>query len=231
MIVDEQQNNLIPISSISKATTIEKIINSIRKTTPFFKIAIEDKRIVKPINENKYTQVFVEQLNVQLIKAKYTFSVGVQYSELFHNVKGIPDFYFYSLEEGVTNSALFVVEAKILPSPPPKTREKEYVTGENFKLSGKKECNGGIERFKIEKHGYGLRESGLIAFIQQDEFTNWLNIINKWIDELSSKEPNWSIDEKLNNIIVEKDLSYTNSIVKIDSFKEILLHHFWINLS
>ncbi len=137
MIVDEQLNNPIPISSISKTSTVKKIISSIKKTTPFFKIALANKKILK-INENKYTQIFVEQLNVQLIKAQYTFSAGVQYSELFHKVNGIPDIYFYNLEEGVANSALFVIEAKILPSPPPINREKEYVIGENFKTSGKK---------------------------------------------------------------------------------------------
>lgn len=230
MIVDEQLNNSIPISSISKTTTVQKIINSIKNTTPFFKIAVNDKKILK-LNENKYTQVFIEQLNFQLIKAQYTFSAGVQYSELFHKVNGIPDIYFYTLEEGVTNSALFVVEAKILPSPPPNNREKEYVIGENFKPSGKKECNGGIERFKIEKHGFGLKESGLIAFIQKNDFPYWLDKINIWIEKLSIKEPNWSIDEKLLNIIVHKDFSYTNSVAEINTSKKILLHHFWINLS
>lgn len=233
MIIDEQHNNAVPISSISKTTTIQKIINSVKITSPYFKKAISDSRILKPINENKYTQVFVQQLNIQLIKANYTFLAGEQYSELFHKVKGIPDLYFYNLEEGITNTALFVIEAKILPTPSPTKREKEYVIGENFKASGEKECNGGIERFKIEKHGFTLKESGLIAFVENDNFTNWINKINIWIEDLSKTKSDWSIDEKLNNleIDVDNDYSYSKSRAKIDVSKEILLHHFWINLS
>ncbi len=231
MIIDEQQNNAVPISSISKTTTIQKIIDSVKITSPYFKKAINDSKILKPINENKYTQIFVQQLNIQLIKANYTFLAGEQYSELFHKVKGIPDLYFYNLEEVITNTALFVIEAKILPTPSPKKREKEYVIGENFKVSGEKKCNGGIERFKIEKHGFSLKESGLIAFIENDNFTNWINKINIWIDELSKVEYNWSVDEKLNNLEIDDDYSYSKSIAKLNIPKEIVLHHFWVNLS
>lgn len=231
MIIDEQQNNAVPISSISKTTTIQKIIDSVKITSPYFKKAINDSKILRPINENKYTQVFVQQLNIQLIKANYTFLAGEQYSELFHKVKGIPDLYFYNLEEGITNTALFVIEAKILPTPSPAKREKEYVIGENFKVSGEKKCNGGIERFKIEKHGFSLKESGLIAFIENDNFTNWINKINIWIDELSKVEYNWSVDEKLNNLEIDDDYSYSKSIAKLNIPKEIVLHHFWVNLS
>jgi hypothetical protein len=230
MIVEEPINDAVPISSFSKATTVEKILSSIKETCPHFKNAISNPAILKPINENKYTQVFVEQLNYQLIKANFTFLAANQYSDLFHNTKGVPDFYFYNLEEGVTATALFVVEAKILPSPPPKIREREYVFGDNVKGTGKKECNGGIERFKIEKHGYGLSECGLLAFIEKDSFADWLININEWIDDLSTKEPNWSIDEKLEILKVDTDFSYSKSRGRIDTTKKVQLHHFWINL-
>jgi hypothetical protein len=159
-----------------------------------------------------------------LIKANYTFLAGEQYSELFHKVKGIPDLYFYNLEEGITNTALFVIEAKILPTPSPAKREKEYVIGENFKVSGAKECNGGIERFKLEKHGFTLKESGLIAFIENDNFTNWINKINTWIEDISKINSEWSIDEKINNLEIDQDYSYSKSKAKINLSKEILLH-------
>lgn len=231
MIIDEQFSNLVPISSISKTTSIQKIINSVKTTTPHFKKAISDYRILKPINENKYTQVFVQQLNIQLINANLTFLAGEQYSELFHNVKGIPDLYFYNLEEGITNTAIFVIEAKILPTPLPASREKEYVVGENFKPSGEKVCNGGIERFKLEIHGFSLSNSGLIAFIERDSFTDWIIKIDKWIEELSLINPSWSNEEKLQYLEILDDYSYLKSIAKIDISKEIVLHHFWINLS
>jgi hypothetical protein len=231
MIIDEQQNNAVPISSISKTTTIQKIINSVKITSPYFKKAISDVNILRPINENKYTQVFVQQLNTQLRKANYTFIAGVQYSELFYNVKGIPDLYFYNSEEGTTNTALFVIEAKILPTPLPLKREKEYVIGENFKTSGEKDCNGGIERFKIEKHGFSLSESGLIAFVEKNNFVDWSIKINSWIEDLSKSDSNWFPEETLKfSENDNNDYAQLISIVKINLTKEIKLHHFWITV-
>lgn len=231
MIVEETINSAIPVSSVPKTTTVEKILSSITDTCPHFKTAISNPNIVKPINENKYTQVFVEQLNFQIIKAKFSFLAATQYSDLFHNTKGVPDFYFHNLEEGVTSSALFVVESKILPTPPPKIREREYVFGDNLKATGAKESNGGIQRFKIEKHGYGLLESGLLGFIEQNTYENWLVTINGWICDLSSKEPGWAVNEQLENLVVLTDHSYSKSKSQINTTKGILLHHFWINLS
>ena len=69
-------------------------------------------------------------------------------------------FYFYEIEKGKTNVPLFVVEAKILPAPLPKKREKEYVKGDKK--------NGGIERFKLEKHAKGLNQCGMVGFVQQN---------------------------------------------------------------
>ncbi len=231
MIVEEPQNNNLPVLSMSKTSIAEKILLSIKETYPHFKNAISNTAIIKPINENKYTQVFVEQLNYQLIKSNFAFLAANQYSDLFYKTKGVPDFYFHNLEEGVTSAAILVVEAKILPSPPPAIRKREYAFGDNIKSNGVKESNGGIERFKIEKHGYGLSESALIAFVENDSHENWLSTINQWIRDLSVTEKNWHVREILQ--VVEKTIgfSYLKSTGCINPSKEIILHHFWLNIN
>ena len=93
-----------------------------------------------------------------------------QYNDLFYSTKGIPDFYFYESEKGKTNKPLFIVEAKILPAPLPKTREKEYVIGENK--------NGEIERFKIGRHGKWLNKCGIFGFVESESFEFWKDNVN-----------------------------------------------------
>ena len=76
-----------------------------------------------------------------------------------------------------------------LPSPK-KKREKEYVIGDNN--------NGGIERYKSEKHGKGLSECGLLGFVEDKDFKHWNNTINSWIDDLSKlPKTAWKSDEVL----------------------------------
>lgn len=67
MIVDEPKNTALPVSTCDKGTTISNILEIIGKSAPFFKTAIANPKIIKPINENKYTQVLVEQINTQLV--------------------------------------------------------------------------------------------------------------------------------------------------------------------
>lgn len=221
MIVDEPKNTALPVSTCDKRTTITNILDIIGKSAPFFKIAIANPDIVKPINENKYSQVLIEQINTQLIKAGYTFLANAQYSELFLKVKGIPDFYFYFLEEGTTSSAIIVAEAKILPAPTT-DREKEYVKGATN--------NGGIERFKTKKHGSGMPEALLVAFILDDNHNDWHKKVNSWIDDLVLVDHFWKKEEQLDNLVIQAHFSYTTSQAFTIS-DPVKLHHFWINLS
>lgn len=221
MIVDEPKNTALPVSTCDKGTTISNILKIIGTAAPFFKTAIANPRIEKPINENKYTQVLVEQINTQLVKAGYTFLANTQYSELFLKVKGIPDFYFYFLEEGTTSSAIMVAEAKILPAPS-SDREKEYVKGATN--------NGGIERFKTKKHGDGLPEAALVAFVLENPHTDWHTKVNGWINDLVLVDHFWKKEETLNDMISQTHFSYTTSQAFTVS-DAVKLHHFWISLS
>ncbi len=157
MIAEEYYYHQEPKISIPKGKTISFIVETIKEVPVYFLSALKNTVIIRPLNENKLTQVLVEQINVVLLKKEFSILAQNQYSDLFYGTKGIPDFYFTKIEQEKINKPLFIVESKILPAPPPKTREKEYVIGKNK--------NGGIERFKTGKHGKLLNIFGIVGIV------------------------------------------------------------------
>jgi len=220
MIAEEYYYHQEPKISIPKGKTISFIVETIKEVPVYFISALKNTDIIKPLNENKLTQVLVEQINAVLSEKEFSILAQNQYSDLFYGTKGIPDFYFYESEKGKVNKPLFIVESKILPAPPPKTREKEYVIGENK--------NGGIERFKIEKHGKGLNKCGIVGFVENERFEFWKDKVNSWINDLSSNDDFWNKDEKI--IIKEhtKISAFLHSIAHRKEENDLLLYHFWI---
>ena len=214
-------------TSINPGTTIELIIEVIKSTPPYFSQALNNPDLAKPLNENALTQILVEQIDIQIRKGHFPFGVKNQYSDIFFKSKGYPDFYFHNLEEGKHTPALFVVESKRLPAPS-NDREKEYVIGESLKRNGLKECNGGIERFKIEKHGLGLSQCGMIGFLERENYKFWMITINGWIDELAISNEEWDPSEILNNIETKADYSYSLSLVMRKFSNNLKLHHLWV---
>ena len=222
MIAEEilQKTSLCELSE-SQGKTLECIKECIMKAIIPFKKAKLQRNINVRLNEKKMTQIFVEQVGFQLIPFS-SIAVNCEYSDIFFGTKGISDFYFYHQEEGKTNLPLFIVEAKRLPAPSnKKIREKEYVIG----------CkdNGGIERYKKEIHGKNFDQCGMIGFIEKFSQTFWINIINKWINDLAKDGHEWKEDEQLIIRKNEVDFSYLVSIAhrKI-SGNDVLLHHWWI---
>ncbi len=221
MIVEEYNNNQEPKTSIPKGKTISFIVNTIKEVPEYFISALDNSKLIKPLNENKLTQILVEQINAVLFDKNVSISAENQYSDLFFGTKGIPDFYFHAIEKGKTNEPLFVVESKILPAPPPKNRKTEYVLGDNK--------NGGIERFKIEKHGKGLNECGIVGFIKQEGFEFWKNKVNDWIDNLAKDDIFWSSDEMLKVDKISTHYSFLQSIAHRE-IDDIFIYHFWIKI-
>ena len=84
----------------------------------------------------------------------------------------------YPKETALTSRAFFVLEAKRLPTPSGSGRDmREYVIGNKE--------DGGIERFKREYHGGGLNPCGMIGYVEEKDFADWLEIINCWISSKS----------------------------------------------
>jgi hypothetical protein len=92
---------------------------------------------------------------------------------------------------------VLVVEGKRLPTPG-SGRSREYVTsatGEN--------PMGGIQRFKLGLHGATLSLAGMIGYIQERACADWFAEVNRWIDELASRDdPQWSGTDRLDRFIL-----------------------------
>jgi len=137
------------------------------------------------------------------------------------------------------NEPFLVIECKRLPAPPPKKREREYVTGENK--------SGGIQRFKLGVHGSTMSLVVMIGYIQSGTWNKWYKHINGWIDELARGIINdgckWENNEQMDWIDF-KDYSHYKSIfdrayslksthTRIQKGKTdtITIYHLWIDLS
>lgn len=222
MIAEEYSNfNQVPILSEQKGKTLALINECVKRACIPFKKASNQPNLLHPLNENEYTQIFVEQIEV-FVKSHSNIGVKNQYSDTFFGTKGIPDFYFHKVEEGVHNEPLMVWEAKILSTSLGKKREKEYVIGNKN--------NGGIERYKTEKHGKGLNKCGLLGFVEEENFDYWNAIINNWITELSETDnSNWKNDERLSLKEPDLDFCVLESVAHRTN-DDVHLTHLWINI-
>jgi hypothetical protein len=222
MIADEiQVVEKYPELTDSKDETTRYIKESIINAIVPFKKSILEINIKGNLNENKLTQIFVQCIEYQIRRLCENIAVNCQYHDIFFNTKGVTDFYFYRCEETQKHTALFVVESKRLPPPSKKAREKEYVIGENN--------NGGIERYKIEKHGKGFCECGMLGFVEKQTFQYWQKTINLWIENIAKNDNNWKNDEilKMNNY--SDDYCQLSSIIhRYNSDTDITLYHWWI---
>ena len=210
-----------PFLSNQEGKTIDFINECLKNACFPFKKASNQPNLALPLNENKYTQIFVEQVEV-FVKSHPNIGVKNQYSDTFHGTKGIPDFYFHKVEEGVHNEPLMIWEAKILSDSLGAKREKEYVKGEKN--------NGGIERFKTEKHGKGMNECGLLGFVEKENFTHWTATINNWIKDLAKTNKVWNIDEILSETESNSDFCILKSIAHRKS-DVINLTHLWVTVN
>tara|TARA_R110000782_G_scaffold237188_1_gene323552 strand:- start:291313 stop:291984 length:672 start_codon:yes stop_codon:yes gene_type:complete len=223
MIAEENFSNIEqPKISIPKTNMISLIIESMKENVPHFKAYIASGyHKKKKLNEDELTQIYIEQAQILIRKQDYPFNISSQYRDIYNLSKGFSDFYFYPNEQGISNTSIFSVECKRLPAPET-TREKEYVYGTSN--------NGGIERYKTEKHGKGLNDCGLLGFIEKDNPNQWLTKINKWIIDISATNKTWAIDETLSEIELQVDYCFLESIAHRKT-SDIKLVHLWINLN
>lgn len=184
----------------------------------YIKLEFHKKKI---LNENDLTQEYTKQAQILIRKKNYPFNIEGQYQDVYNQSKGFSDFFFYLNEQNVELSSIYSVESKRLPLPS-KNREKEYVTGNLNK--------GGIERYKTEKHGRGLRECGLLGFIEKENPKYWILTINNWIEDLAKDNKEWKIDEILSEIESNIDYSILKSIVHRKS-DDLNLIHLWIKIN
>ena len=126
-------------------------------------------------------------------------------------------------------SSLFPIECKRLPVPSGGSRdEREYVITD-------KGSTGGIQRFKDGNHGASHEFAAMIAYIQKDTSEYWLNQINHWIEELSSRPgSSWSNLDLLHLVVKEepKRLCQLQSVhTRLGDLGDLQLCHLWIDMS
>lgn len=211
-----------PKISIPKTNIVGLIIESLKHNIPNFKAYIASGHHKKKnLNEDDLTQIFIEQVQIFVRKQDYPFNITSQYRDIYHLSKGFSDFYFYPNEQGVSTQSLFSVECKRLPAPET-SREKEYVYGTSN--------NGGIERYKTDKHGKGLNICGLLGFIEKGDSSLWLITINNWIIEIAETNKFWKNDEVLSEIESKTEFCILESTAHKKT-SDMKLIHLWIKLN
>jgi len=125
--------------------------------------------------------------------------------------------------------ALFPIECKRLPTPKGKKRdEREYVIT-------KFGTTGGIQRFKFGYHGAVHNFAAMIAYVQEQSFSHWLDQVNGWIRDLAAGSNSvWNNSDTLQ--LLNNNSETGISILKSehqrnDELEECELRHLWIKMS
>jgi hypothetical protein len=206
---------------VSNEKLVDLILKLMKYTVSNFKTQV-NYFPEKFLNEGDLTQKFEQQAQILIRKLDCSFNIDKEYRDDEHKSKGIPDLYFYPNDENqIPIKSIFSIECKRLPAPT-KKREKEYVVGDNN--------NGGIERFKTEKHGAGLDDCGMIGFVEQNTFSFWHTTINQWITGFSETDTFWQKDEILSATEIMTDFAVLKSNAHKKTQKPVHLHHLWINI-
>lgn len=206
-------------------------------------------QLQSPINnENGLTQRLVNHLSYSL-RGSYPFYFDKENME--DESKGnspTVDFAAYTRKKIVVKTRayspqdrFFAVEAKRLGLPG--KREKEYLVGRWEDDTQQKYIeSGGIERFKKHIHGKNLLCSGIIGYVQKQDFNHWHSQINSWIDEFiqNPKEASvpWSKDDKLISEASshQRVAKHTSTNSRFDAannmtpIEPVTLYHLWIDL-
>lgn len=123
---------------------------------------------------------------------------------------------------------LFPIECKRLPTPTGRERDKrEYVITEIG-------STGGIQRFKLGLHGAAHNFAAMIAYVQEQSCSYWLDQVNCWIKDLAkATAPTWSNSDVLE--LLSEDLINGVSAFKSEHHREgglntCELRHLWLQM-
>jgi hypothetical protein len=197
---------------------VNKLIELIESNLRGFVPSSSFKNITKKVkNENKHSEAFMDYLQ-KIVKGNYTIipisqkgsavvDIGIRWNSI----------------------VIFTIEAKVLPMPEPKNKERdihEYVYKSN---TGQ---GAGIERFRKGEHGLDdigemIEENGMIAYIKDKDFDYWLEKVNQWIFDA-----NWSESEQLKVKYSDQKDKYISTHPRINNPNStVTLHHFWVKVN
>jgi hypothetical protein len=119
------------------------------------------------------------------------------------------------------------IECKRLPTPGGADRDgREYVYSAH-------NTSGGIHRFKIGAHGATYSFAAMIAYVQRNTCSHWLQAVNGWISDLSASDGQlWSLSDLLRDPCDLEAGSVTRMYSQHTRSKldDILLEHLWIQM-
>lgn len=210
-----------------KLIIVNKVVDFVYNLLPLWRDDLERDKKVKAeelLNEQLCTFLCTEAVNEEVF---YFHHEQHQTAQRRVDMAAKPTKHLISA--GIYGSKYDVIatfEAKRLPAPS-LSRRREYVIGES-------KASGGIQRYKLCLHGASLSISGIIGYIQKNDFSYFYNTINAYIDELvlSKCEPEWSSKEKLLHLTCNTANNTARTLSKhsrIDGTM-ITLHHLWVDM-
>ncbi len=193
--------------SIPEDYTVQRILVFVKNTLPKFET------IIKQSKSSLYKE---DDISKELFR--YLGDIAREENLLFQfNEKKGVDFTVYVHPFQFGAQPLFMIEAKRLCK-----TSYDYVSGRN----------GGIERIKREQDDFGkhLNNGAIVGYIQDENQIYWERKINRWIDDLISRETDivWDLKDKI--VPNTPNSTYKSEHSRI-SKQKIELHHFWINLN
>lgn len=233
MIVNSTKNialNKPCIIGLKKGLTASLIVKYFCKNFKEFYKEVKD----ESLNEDELTQRLILILDKNKKDLPLTF--------VKENIEPKPlnkrrvDIGVYSYGNSISDKAMFLLEAKILPTLPLADRETEYLRSEIIKTNKKNIqkiiVTGGVHRFKFSLHGgyLGSGKLAMLAYIKTNDFDHWFNEINSWLKKLvTNNVSDWYLTEDLKKLVKRKVYARSNSHIQRNS-KKIKLHHLFVKV-
>ncbi len=210
MIGEQSNNHSVQVSDFSfdKNQTVNRILIFIKNSLPEFQALFKSSDCNFRLEDD---------ISKELLRFFNDKSRSENLLFQFNEKKGVDFDVFLAHPFIMGAKSIFMVEAKRLSKV-----HYDYVSGRT----------GGIERIKREQSEFGshLNNGAMIAYIQNHDVQYWENRINKWIDDLITKETDidWSEKDKL---FSSAQLSDYISIHKRVSKAPITLYHYLVVLN
>lgn len=184
------------------------------------------------LSENALTQRLIEELNGREGNFPFFFDKDHMEDESDGNSRRV-DFAVKPKKSGAFvihgiqyafPARFLALEAKRLPTPT-KEREREYLAGNQ----------GGVERFKRGLHGSGLKEVGLIGYVQRQSFGYWRDRINQWVNELLKSPPSDLFWDEQDRLVLEAEserlAQLRSSSLRGSDNQRLAIRHLWVQLA
>ncbi len=205
-------NGIETFRELKPNKVVRQLVTMISDRLPFFASSKEFSAVLaKKKNENQHSTAFCLFMTNDCKSAFYFNRENAQ--------KGSS-----TVDIGIYKGAnlLFVIEAKLLPTPPSGTMQQprndyEYVYGKG----------AAIQRFKDMQHGVDnadmpFSDSGIIAFVKDNDFDFWFEKVNQWVYDAQ-----WDATEQLQKVSTNSIATLLSAHSRTDTTM-IRLHHFWV---